>query len=422
MRHTPPLILLALLLLCACAAEEKKLYKQAVELQNQHNYSAAVSLYQRVIQEHPDSTWALESKAQMAQAIQALVSQGDTAMKAQNYAQALKHYQSAAKFDSAAVDGKISRALQLNGGSLPEAKRATGELPLLNNKAASEMTDPEIEAFVEHWRQAWQNTAPQNSLSGYRDLYSPRFYSHYKKRDYKVWMQAKMNLATRASELKIGVENIRWKPLEDKIEVRFEQNYDALGYSDLTEKTLLLENTDGRWLIVAEEAAELNPQDEIDAPDTVQVTVQDTASPPQTAPSPPPAEPQAPAQTVPAAVASSAAQKVLERYLQAWEARQIPAMEALMHTAYHGADGKNKTATLSRLQKEAALAQARQIDYQIRDLHIQGERVTVDYLFNYYDTFKNEQQYHSCLAAQAELVRSDGKWYLLNESHRGADC
>jgi len=66
-----------LLLLLACASEDKKLFEQAIEFQNQQKYEAAIKIYNTIMEQYSDGQYAVNAAVKLEQCKQKIVTNND---------------------------------------------------------------------------------------------------------------------------------------------------------------------------------------------------------------------------------------------------------------------------------------------------------------------------------------------------------
>ena len=105
----------------------------------------------------------------------------------------------------------------------------------------------DIRSLVYAWADAWQN----RNIKHYASFYSPAFRS--KELDFKGWMQKKNELFQEPGRIRVGISDL-WIFIEGKnATARFIQRYQAPKFSDVGEKTLILEHSRDKWGIISEE-------------------------------------------------------------------------------------------------------------------------------------------------------------------------
>lgn len=108
----------------------------------------------------------------------------------------------------------------------------------------------EIISVVNDWARKWSN----RDVEGYLAAYS----SDFKPPDgisVNVWRSQRKDRLLSPSYIRVNVDDFRVKFISDQYaQVVFVQEYQSDTYSDTVEKTLLMHNKDGRWLIAEEES------------------------------------------------------------------------------------------------------------------------------------------------------------------------
>ncbi|MDP2645845.1 MAG: nuclear transport factor 2 family protein [Desulfobacterales bacterium] len=109
------------------------------------------------------------------------------------------------------------------------------------NLPADETGD--IKAIISVWRDTWQN----KDMGRYRSFYSPNFSAGA--HNYQTWMQHKTMLFKRPGKIFIQLSNLKVEPGGNSATVTFVQFYQSPAHSDMGEKKLILEKSEGAWKI-----------------------------------------------------------------------------------------------------------------------------------------------------------------------------
>ena len=108
-----------------------------------------------------------------------------------------------------------------------------------------------VRATVYAWAHAWQ----RQNITQYMSFYSPAFRS--KGLDYQGWLNKKAKLFQKPVNIQVEISDL-WVFIEGKrATARFVQHYQDPNAVDIGEKTLLLINTNDKWVIISEEWAPL---------------------------------------------------------------------------------------------------------------------------------------------------------------------
>ncbi|MFC1516171.1 SPOR domain-containing protein, partial [Thermodesulfobacteriota bacterium] len=112
----------------------------------------------------------------------------------------------------------------------------------------------ELNTFLEKWKTAWENAAgDQGDLDAYMSFYSDDFSS--KGRDKSAWEEDKAPTNRKKEWIRLGLSDIQIDEtgMDDKVKVRFIQDYQSSNYSGKSRKTLTLKKEDSGWKIVGTE-------------------------------------------------------------------------------------------------------------------------------------------------------------------------
>lgn len=168
---------------------------------------------------------------------------------------------------------KIARPpvkIQANRKIPPEKKKAPP--PLLSNTAKKPAPRPkvpkkikpiipvgkadpatDIDTFLVGWEKAWENSAgKQGDIKTYMTFYAASFFS--KGFDKNRWEQDKRLKNRRKDWIQIDLKNIQIGPVkDDRVQVRFLQDYRSSNYSGISYKTLMLKKEPAGWRIIGTE-------------------------------------------------------------------------------------------------------------------------------------------------------------------------
>ncbi|RJR35513.1 MAG: serine/threonine-protein phosphatase [Desulfobacteraceae bacterium] len=116
--------------------------------------------------------------------------------------------------------------------------------------------DQEIRQFLREWKSAWENTAgPEGNIAAYMDCYSEEFNSQGMNKN--GWKEEKAERNKKKQWIKVELKGmlIGEPGSDNRVEVRFLQEYKSSNYSVSTNKSLLLKKGNSGWKIVAERAS-----------------------------------------------------------------------------------------------------------------------------------------------------------------------
>jgi serine/threonine protein phosphatase PrpC len=111
----------------------------------------------------------------------------------------------------------------------------------------------EIKAFVEQWKDAWEQTAgPNGDMDGYLSFYSEAF--HSQGLDKKGWRKEKAERNRKKQWITIELEDVTVRDAgrDGLVEARFLQDYRSSNYSVKSSKSLMLKKESSGWKIVSE--------------------------------------------------------------------------------------------------------------------------------------------------------------------------
>ncbi len=106
------------------------------------------------------------------------------------------------------------------------------------------------EAFVERWRRAWENTAQNNNIVGFGDLYHPGFRDVKRRRSRRAFLAYKKKVARLLPWIRVNISKFRAKRAGPTgITVSFLQYYSSPTLYDIGRKTLVLKEYKGKLKI-----------------------------------------------------------------------------------------------------------------------------------------------------------------------------
>ena len=114
---------------------------------------------------------------------------------------------------------------------------------------ALDNTETQVRELVEGWRLAWQ----QRDINAYLQYYSPLF-APPNGQTRSNWRKERQRKLSISSSIRLELKNIRIHPVtKNKVEVTFLQDYSSDTHQEkAVTKTLLIERTGEKWLIVGE--------------------------------------------------------------------------------------------------------------------------------------------------------------------------
>lgn len=110
-----------------------------------------------------------------------------------------------------------------------------------------------VYSFIAQWKTAWENTAGKNGdIETYISLYSKNFKGN--RLDKEGWKQDKARKGKEKQWIRIGISNIKIsEPTDDnRVEVRFRQDYRSSNFSVRSDKLLFLSSEGSKWRIIHE--------------------------------------------------------------------------------------------------------------------------------------------------------------------------
>jgi len=116
--------------------------------------------------------------------------------------------------------------------------------------------EQEIRTFLAEWKEAWERTAgPGGKIERYLSFYGEEFRSQGL--DKKAWGEEKRATNQKKEWIRIDLSELRVGVVspDNRLEVRFRQDYKSSNYSVKSGKTLLLKKVGSGWKIVSEKGA-----------------------------------------------------------------------------------------------------------------------------------------------------------------------
>jgi len=135
-------------------------------------------------------------------------------------------------------------------GSAPAAKAA--QQPEENTRKEPSM-DQEVHRFLREWKTAWENTAgSEANIAAFMAFYSDDFHSQGLNKD--GWREEKADRNKKKQWIKIELRGITIGVVgsDNRLQVRFVQEYKSSNFSVSTNKSLLLKKGNSGWKIVSE--------------------------------------------------------------------------------------------------------------------------------------------------------------------------
>jgi protein phosphatase len=142
---------------------------------------------------------------------------------------------------------KITERAVTVAGDIKESKGA-GDIPDVQD------IKKEIQIFLEDWKNAWEASAGKDGdMDSYISFYSDDFRSA--KLDKKGWANDKSKRNKEKKWIRIGISDVRvYEPdADNRVKVRFRQEYSSSNYSVKSGKTMVLKKMEERWEILSEE-------------------------------------------------------------------------------------------------------------------------------------------------------------------------
>lgn len=134
---------------------------------------------------------------------------------------------------------------------LAKLNEAATEKPATKRAAqVSHTSEHEVIKAVKAWAASWSAKDVKGYLSAYADDFKPD-----DGMSRSEWRSERRKRIRKPRFIRVSLDNIRVKFIGDRqARVVFRQSYKSNSYHDRVEKTLLLENRNGHWLITAEES------------------------------------------------------------------------------------------------------------------------------------------------------------------------
>jgi len=120
-------------------------------------------------------------------------------------------------------------------------------------KKSDAALNDKIQALMKAWKIAWENTAGEKGeMEGYMSFYSDDFAT--KELDKKGWRGDKEEKGRAKSWIRLELIDLDIsKTTENRLEVRFLQDYKSSNFSEKSQKKLILIKKDSEWKILSEE-------------------------------------------------------------------------------------------------------------------------------------------------------------------------
>lgn len=129
----------------------------------------------------------------------------------------------------------------------PAAEPAKAEKPAPAAAAKADAADDgAIVKVVQNWAAAWS----RKDVKGYLSFYAPDFQIPGGNR--KAWEKERTSRIDKPGKLQVSVEDIKVSQNGDKATVRFKQNYTSATLKSSAAKTLTLQRSGGKWMILQE--------------------------------------------------------------------------------------------------------------------------------------------------------------------------
>lgn len=134
---------------------------------------------------------------------------------------------------------------------VPKKIAAPAKLVSHVSSAPQPVEPPSIEKStlnaLENWRRAWESKDIPRYLAAYVANYLGDQTSH------EAWLNQRESRIQKSGSMKIQISNAEVRPMAgNQASVRFQQNYQSDGYSDVTTKSMLMTLKEGKWLIFEE--------------------------------------------------------------------------------------------------------------------------------------------------------------------------
>ena len=152
----------------------------------------------------------------------------------------------------------VSWKIYFEGWTPLKESTVNKEESMTSFQGSSSFTDEyEIKEFLQDWKSSWEKSFTSDAdFNKYISCYSENFTTQKKGRSMNLndWRSYKQGLSRKYSWIKIEIENIKIKPSQDSMRVKFNQTYRSSGYSDKSQKILHLMKESGKWKITYEYA------------------------------------------------------------------------------------------------------------------------------------------------------------------------
>ncbi len=100
--------------------------------------------------------------------------------------------------------------------------------------------------FLNDWKEAWES----GNIERYQAFYSARF--AHKDMDLAAWLRVKSRTFDEGEPIRVGISDVMIRPMEDRLVLRFRQEYRRGNYTDKGIKELVLSREAGSWKILSE--------------------------------------------------------------------------------------------------------------------------------------------------------------------------
>lgn len=147
-----------------------------------------------------------------------------------------------------------------------DVQKKIAERPVLavkdttESKGAGDISDTgdiknEVQVFLMDWKNSWEASAGKDGdMDSYISFYSDEFRSG--KLDKKGWAsdKSKRNIGKKWISISISDIRVSEPDADNRVKVRFKQDYSSSNYSVKSGKTMVLKKMEERWEIVSEES------------------------------------------------------------------------------------------------------------------------------------------------------------------------
>lgn len=136
-----------------------------------------------------------------------------------------------------------------------DIQKKIAEKPSMPVKKDEADVNAQIQGFLMDWKNSWERSAGNDGdMDSYISFYSDEFRSG--KLDKKGWALDKTKRNKGKKWIRIGISDIRISEPdeENRVKVRFRQEYSSSNYSVKSGKTMVLIKAEERWEIISEES------------------------------------------------------------------------------------------------------------------------------------------------------------------------